>query len=213
MNSDPTPAQIQGTAKRNEGNSGLYQLAGDLHHERLVSSYFNWNGTRAGQIFAKDAPREQGICDFIREHVRTHPGGRVAIVGNSWGGHTALAVCRQLLDSPCPLAIDFVVFLDASSAGGRLQVQAAPKGLPINVDRTTNYFTRNLFVWKQWSQDRRIEHIDLGDAKRGFMENGIPAYAAQFDFAAHVAAEWDEKVHTDIKRRLLALVDESQAAE
>ena len=30
IDSDPTPAQIDGTAARNEGNSGLFRFAGDI---------------------------------------------------------------------------------------------------------------------------------------------------------------------------------------
>ena len=48
--------------------------------------------------------------------------------------------------------------------------------------------------------------FDLGDPKQGYMTSGVPAYAAPFDFAAHVAAEWDPKIHADIERRLLEIV-------
>ena len=44
-------------------------------------------------------------------------GDRVAIVGNSWGGHTALEVLQQLGTGEAPLAVHLVVFLDASSTG------------------------------------------------------------------------------------------------
>src|SRR5262245_10098392 len=92
MDSDPSREQIEGTARRREGNSGLYQLAGDLRGERVSAEYFNWNGTRAGRLEEPAPPRSKAIADFVRAHLQDHPRDRVAIIGNSWGGHTALDV-------------------------------------------------------------------------------------------------------------------------
>src|SRR5262245_48454471 len=110
IDSDPTPAQIGGTAGRREGNSGLYRLAGDLAGDLVVPEYFNWNGTRAGEIKMKDPPGPRGITEFVCRHLQEHPADRLALVGNSWGGHTALEVVRQLRESETPLAVNLVVF-------------------------------------------------------------------------------------------------------
>ena len=55
-------------------------------------------------------------------------------------------------------------------------------------------------------RDKRLETIDLGDPDAGYMREGRPAYNAPFNFEAHVAAEWDERIHADIERRLLDLL-------
>lgn len=203
MDSDPTPAQITGTAARNAGNSGLYRLRGDLQHPQIVTEYFNWNGTRASQINSQPAPQARVIVDSIRQHVRHHPQDRVVLVGNSWGGHTTYEVCQQLVDSPAPIAIDYAVFLDPSSTG-RAE-SARPKQIPINVNRATNFHTRNLFGWGKLPKDERIENIDLGDARHGFQTPNGPAYNSTFDFNAHVAAEWDERIHAAIRTRIADL--------
>ncbi|HVV99673.1 MAG TPA: hypothetical protein VHB77_05015, partial [Planctomycetaceae bacterium] len=167
MDSDPSPEQIAGTAKGNEGNSGLYRLAGEMGGERCVAEYFNWNGTRAGHIRDKKPPLSEAVVEAIRTHLAEHPGDRLAIVGNSWGGHTALDVCQKLCSVDCPLAVQELVLLDPSSAGrARLESNA----LPVNVNRVTNYYTRNLFGWRKWVEDRRLEHIDLGDPAKGYMQ-------------------------------------------
>jgi pimeloyl-ACP methyl ester carboxylesterase len=204
MDSDPTPAQIAGTAPRNVGNSGLYQLYQDLRTRQIDAEYFNWNGTRAGEINATPPPLAHGIAGVIREHLQQQPQDRLAIVGNSWGGHTAWEVCEQLYRSELPLAIDHVIFLDPSSTGRSKTVR--PEQLPLNVKQATNYFTRNLFVWRSWPGERRLENIDLGDPEHGYMQNGVPAYQATFNFSAHVAAEWDSRVHREISARLLQLI-------
>ena len=208
IDSDPTPAQIAGTSARNEGNSGLYRFAGDIALERVIPEYFNWNGTRAGNIRAKDSPGPHGIADSVRQHVQKFPGDRVAIVGNSWGGHTALEVVQQLREGEAPLAVNLVVFLDASSAG---RGTARPKALPANVNRAVSYYTRSVVVWGKWNAGRRLENIDLADPANRFMVDGQPPYNAPFDIHGHVAAEWDEEIHADIKRRLLALLPPQRA--
>ncbi len=204
MDSDPTPEQIAGKAPRNAGNSGLYRLRSDLQHPQIVTEYFNWNGTRAGQIHAQPAPQATVITGAIRQHVRQHPRDLVIIVGNSWGGHTTYEVCQELVDSPAPVAIDYVVFLDPSSTG-RADT-SRPTRLPININRSTNIYTRNLFGWGKWPKESRIENIDLGDEKHGFLTKGGPAYNSTFDFSAHVAAEWDERIHAEIHKRIADLV-------
>jgi pimeloyl-ACP methyl ester carboxylesterase len=206
IESDPTAEQIAGTAGRNEGNSGLYRLAGDLAQEQVIPEYFNWNGTRAGKIRDKDPPRARGIADFIDGHLQKFPGDRVAIVGNSWGGHTALEVVRLLSSGERPLALNLVVFLDASSTG---RGPAKPKALPVNVNRAVSYFTHNAFVWGKWDAGSRLENIDLGDAARRSSHGRDFDYSAAFDVRAHAAAEWDEEIHADIRRRLLDLLPRS----
>jgi len=201
--SDPSAEQIAGTAQRGEGNSGLFRLAGDITRERMLPEYFNWNGTRAGKIKDKNPPRSRGIAEFIRAHLQNFPGDRVAIVGNSWGGHTALEVLQQLSDAGEPLAIRLVVFLDASSTG---RGPAHPKDLPVCANTAVSYFTHNAFVWGMWHAGARLKNIDLGDPAERFMKQGGPAYDAKFNFQAHVAAEWDENIHNDIQARLLDLL-------
>jgi hypothetical protein len=203
MDSDPTPAQLAGTAKRG-GNSGLYRLQGDIQHERITTKYFNWNGTQAGQIKSKPKADITQIVDTIRGHVDKHPRDTVILIGNSWGGHTAWDVCQSLVESDAPVAIDYVVFLDPASTG---RANAArPKQLPINIKRATNIYTRNVFGWRRWPDEARIENIDLGNPVTGYLEKGGPAYDSAFDFSAHVAAEWDEKIHAAIKRKIFDLL-------
>jgi pimeloyl-ACP methyl ester carboxylesterase len=199
IDSDPTAEQIDGTARRFEGNSGLYRLAGDLAVERVIPEYFNWNGTRAGKIKDKNPPQARGIAAFIRQHLHDFPADRVAIIGNSWGAHTALEALQHLGGNETPQAVHLAVFLDPSSTG---RVPIAAKSLPINVNRAVNYYTRNMFVWGKWDAGPRLKNIDLGDPDSGYTVNGEPAYHAKFNMQAHIAAEWDEQIHEDIARHL-----------
>jgi pimeloyl-ACP methyl ester carboxylesterase len=201
--SDPTAAQIDGTAKRHEGNSGLYRFAGDMARERVLPEYFNWNGTRAGNLHEKAPPKSRKIAEFIREHLQKFPGDRVAIVGNSWGGHTALEVLQELSAGEWPVAVDLAVFLDPSSTG---RGAPRPKALPLCANHAVSYCTRNAFVWGKWNAGPRLKNIDLGDPAEGFLTQGGPAYNAAFNLPAHVAAEWDERIHKDIQARLLDLL-------
>ncbi len=204
MNSDPTPGQISGTALKNEGNSGMYQLCRELQHAPwCTAEYFNWNGTRAGEIARPNSPGAGGIAAAIAAHIQAQPNDRTAIVGNSWGGHTAVETARELLHRDAPLALDRLVLIDASSTG---RVGGPINTLPVNVNQTVNYFTHNVFVWGRNLGGRTIEHVDLGDPQAGFRQSGGPAYDAAFDFAAHVSAEWDTRIHADVKRRLAAIL-------
>jgi len=205
MDSDPTAAQMNRTARRHEGNSGMYRLMSDLKHPAVSAKYFNWNGTEAGEIKSPQPPGPHAICNCIRLHVQQAPTSRVIVVGNSWGGHTAWEVCHQLVESSEPVAIDYVVFLDPSSAGRA--GNGRPAKLPVNVNQASNFHTRNLFGWKSWPKESRLENIDLGDQKHGFLTPGGPAYDSAFDFSAHVAAEWDERIHTEMRRRILTFVE------
>lgn len=200
FDSDPTPSQIAGTSVRGLGNSGLYQLRADLLTDKLQPEYFNWNGTRAGKIAAESPPLSQGIADYVRKECEPRK-RRLVIVGNSWGGHTACEVCEQLQMEPS-VRVDCLILLDPSSAGRETPI---PKHLCENVAVCTNYTTRNLFVWGKWVQEPRITHVDLGHPDAGYLRDGRK-YDATFDFQAHVAAEWDDRIHQDIRRRLLDAV-------
>ncbi|MEZ5939993.1 MAG: hypothetical protein R3C18_01290 [Planctomycetaceae bacterium] len=200
LDSDPTPAQIEGTAQRGVGNSGMFQLAGDLKEHALECCYFNWNGTTAGDINVEMPPLSDGIAQHIRttcEHV--HP-AQLIIVGNSWGGHTACEVC-DLLNAEPKVPVDFLVLLDPSSTG---RTTSVPKALPENVKVARNYSTRNVFAWGKWIAEPRITFVDLGDPEAGFLRDPY-RYDSKFDFQAHVAAEWDMKIHRDIQQRILDL--------
>lgn len=208
MDSDPTARQIAGTATRKEGNSGLYRLRGDLSRKQVIPEYFNWNGSRAGELAASGSGDVSNITNFIEMHLTRCPHDRVAIVGNSWGGHTAWEVLTQLHERKPQAEISLAVFLDGSSTG-RANLQR--KSLPSNVSQSLNIFTRNSFVWGKISATAtRLENVDLGDPTRGFLKQSGPAYQASLNFKAHVAAEWDEEVHALIRRRLLSLLPENK---
>lgn len=202
IDSDPTPAQIAGTARRGEGQSGMFQLAGDLAAKGLATEYFNWNGTRAGKISEK-APSSAGIVQWIREHHAKFPRQRLTIVANSWGGHTAWEVCEALAEAEIP--IELALFLDASSTGRAKS--ARPARLPKCIQSARNYYTRNLFGWREWPDEARLVNIDLGDPKQGFLVEGGPKYDSSFDVKAHIHAEWDQRIHEELVTQLVKLVD------
>jgi hypothetical protein len=102
IDSDPTPEQIEGVSPRGQGQSGLFQMASDLNETGVTAEYFNWNGTRAGKINEKP-PLAAGIAQFIRVRHAEHPEERLAIVANSWGGHTAIEVCQALSAPEIPI--------------------------------------------------------------------------------------------------------------
>ncbi|HBH52237.1 MAG TPA: hypothetical protein DDY91_10125 [Planctomycetaceae bacterium] len=204
MDSDPTPEQLAGTARRDQGNSGLYRLRADLQESDVEAVYFNWNGTRAGELAHPQPPHARAIVDCLREHGRESPRDRLAVVGNSWGGHTAYEVARTLAASDRPLALDLVVFLDPSSTGRAL---VPPRNRPITINRSVNYYTRNRFVWGPLKIAENHDNIDLGDPSTGYLRPDGAKYQSPFDFPAHVAAEWDERIHSDIRRRLMELCE------
>jgi hypothetical protein len=199
IDSDPTPEQIAGTAARGEGNSGPFQLRGDLLADGYAAEYFNWNGTRAGEIESEPAPLAGGIARSIRERHADTPDAPIVIVGNSWGGHTAWEVCGLLSDEPA-IEVELVVFLDPSSLARASTIR--PDSLPECVQSAATYFTRNAGGWGAWEGEPRIENIDLGDPANGFLIPGGPAYDATFSIQAHIAAEWDERIHGDIRARI-----------
>lgn len=206
MNSDPTPRQIRGTAQRMEGNSGLYRLRDDLKlHPQVIAEYFNWNGSRAGELKSSGKGDIAAIGRLLEQHADRQPGDRLAVVGNSWGSHTAWEVVQQLHKRRPELAIELAVFLDGSSTG---RGPFDRKVLPANISQTMNIFTRNSFVWGKLAAPNRVLNVDLGDPAQGFLKKGI-AYNSAFNFEAHVFAEWDERIHALIHRRLLELLPES----
>lgn len=201
FDSDPSPAQLNGTIPRGRGNSGMYQLAGDLRETGLRAEYFNWNGTRAGELNRPgEPPTPRGIATYIREARERLQCRRLVVIGNSWGGHSACEVCEHLQSDP-PVEIDLLLLLDPSSTGRETPV---PTAVSANVRQVTSYCTRNMFVWGKWLEDERITHIDLGDVNQPFYRRGV-GYEARFNFQAHVAAEWDEQIHADICQRVLGV--------
>ena len=182
----------------------MYRLCRDLQEgDGIAAEYFNWNGTRAGNIRMRKPPMAAGIARFLRERRSKHPDERLVIVGNSWGGHTAREVCEQLAEAPA-VPIEEVVFLDPASLGRTVNGKR-PGGLPPNVSHAVNYFTRHKLSWRHWPDEPRVENIDLGDPKHGFLIEKGPHYDSPIDFKAHVAAEWDEYIHLDIRRRIRKL--------
>ena len=204
IDSDPTADQIAGKARRGVGNSGMFQLAADLRMEGVAAEYFNWNGTPAGKMNAQPAPLSRGIAAHLRKRHREHPQDRLAIVGNSWGGHTAWEV-SQLLDEEPKVPLDLAVFLDPSSVG-RFD-KAQPEKLPGSLRKAVMLATRNALTWKSWANEPRAEFIDLGDPASGFLRKSGPAYDSLFDVKAHINAEWDETIHKDIRARLLKVAE------
>jgi len=201
FDSDPTPAQLNGTAKRGVGNSGMYQLRGDLLRRNLSADYFNWNGTAAGHINDDNPPGAAVIVQHIRRHVREHPSCRLGLVGNSMGGHTAWEVCEQLDRGEPRVSVKLLVLLDPSSSV-RVQEVKRPEKLPANVEAGVQYASRNIVIWRPLPDEKRILNIDLADPQHGFLRPGGPNYAAVFDPNAHIGAEWDDRIHADICRRL-----------
>lgn len=200
FDSDPTPPQLDGTARRGEGNSGLFQLRNDLRRDNLSAEYFNWNGTPAGEIGAENPPGPTAIVMHLRQRLRDNPTAKITIVGNSWGGHTAWEVCQLAAESQPELKIPLVVFLDPSSAGR--PDSKRPSSLPKNIVTAVQYASRNVVVWAPWHNEPRVMGIDLADPKHGFLRNGGPPYGAILDPRSHVGAEWDEQIHRDIQTRI-----------
>jgi pimeloyl-ACP methyl ester carboxylesterase len=209
FDSEPTADQIAGKAPRGVGNSGMFQLADDLRKDGVSAVYFNWNGNPAGKMNAQPAPLSKGIAEHLRKHHQEHPQDRLAIVGNSWGGHTAWEVTQLLADEPA-VPLDLVVFLDPSSVG-RFD-KAQPEKLPSNIRKAVTLATRNALGWKKWANEPRAEFVDLGDPANGFLKKPGPAYDSLFDVKAHIAAEWDDAIHKEIRTRLLKVATQQPAS-
>ena len=84
-----------------------------------------------------------------------------------------------------------------------------PTALPDNVKRAINYYTHNAFGWRDQLKSTRLTNIDLGDPQHGFLVPGGPQYDAAFNLSAHIAAEWDERLHAAIRRKIAGVVDAS----
>lgn len=131
--SDPSPAQVAGKSGRG-GNSGLWRLKGDLlEHNHIAAEYFNWNGTRAGQIDATDPGGARLIAHLIRQRHAEHPDAAVILVGNSWGGHTAWQVCQLLAGAEIEERVGTQQSIDSS----RLQplIDTGPRDAAVGDDR------------------------------------------------------------------------------
>jgi len=191
--SDASADQLSNKAKHGEGNSGMYQLTGELKKAGIDSLFFNWNGTSAGHYNDKVAPGAKAIVAAIHSACEKNKKLHLVLVGHSWGGHTMLEVATRLNSEPVKM-IDLAIGIDPSSFG----LDENPKQLPPNIRRLVYFHTRNAFVWPEWKGEKRVDAIDLGDPKRGFMKKGSPNYAAPFDFDAHNAIEWDERVHSEV---------------
>lgn len=205
--SDASPEQIDRKSVRGRGNSGMYQLAGDLTSAGLRTEFFNWNGTRAGKFTHKDAPGASGIVSFIRGMNDQGRLKHLVVVGHSWGGHTMLEVAEKLGSDP-QIHISLAIGVDPSS----LSRGKRPKDLPSSIDACVIYHTRNAFVWGAWENCDRVENIDLGDSANGFKALNGRDYAAKLDIAAHNAAEWDEAIQKDIVRRIKGVVSSPSIA-
>ena len=225
---DNWPARLDGEATVDFGDSSKIWPS----HDGIVADYFNWNGSRAGNLYKPNPPGAAHIAQVIRQQHTDRPHAPIIIVGNSWGGHTAWEVCRLLngqsipngahldlngtnpaeavetkkaearADEKTPLRVERVLFLDPSSLGRNGAFK--PTVLPDNIAQAVNYFTHNSFGWQAWPDEPRIENIDLGDPTNGFIRPGGPQYDSAFNFRAHVAAEWDNRIHTDIRKRIAA---------
>jgi hypothetical protein len=76
-----------------------------------------------------------------------------------------------------------------------------------------NYFTRHKLSWRYWPDEPRVENIDLGDPRFGYLVEDGPPYDSAVNFEAHVFAEWDERIHSDIRRRIRQLRERSALIE
>ena len=203
FDSDPSAEQIAGTAQRGSGNSGIFQLKGDLDAAGLECKFFNWNGTVAGQFGKNDPAGAAEIASWIEKRAAETSNTEFIFLGHSWGAHTLFDVASQISDSSS-IRVPFAVMLDASSA----LRGASPSKLPENIVTLVNYHTGNMFCWGPLKSERKVKNINLGEPTNGFMENGFPKYGSAFDISAHVSAEWDQKIHRDIYLRILAVVGE-----
>ena len=197
FDSDPSPAQIEKKSVRGRGNSGMYQLAGDIAARKIATQFFNWNGTAAGKYTQKNAPGASGIATFIRDIHANNPLKHLILVGHSWGGHTVIDVAKELANDP-PIEVALAVCVDPSSFSRGQR----PAELPSTIRSCVIYYTHNAFVWGPWLNSNRVENVDLGDAANGFKPKHGRNYSAKFDVSAHTASEWDEGIHEDVLHRI-----------
>ena len=208
FDSDPTPAQIEGGAWPGMGNSGMFQLMGDLKSKGVDCSFYNWNGTDAGHIKDKEAPGAKRIVSDMLSRAASKPNTKFIMVGHSWGGHTLFEVAGELsASSLVNVEIVHAAVIDASSL-----MRGERKKLPTNVASLDNYFTANMFCWGVWKDESRVNNIELGDPQNGFMVDGQPNYASSFDTSAHTHAEWDAKLHAEICDNILNIVNQSSSS-
>jgi pimeloyl-ACP methyl ester carboxylesterase len=195
--SDASADQISNKAMRGQGNSGMYQLMGDLKKAGFTTLFFNWNGTSAGHYNDDHAPGAKAIAAAIRDAYAKHKKEHLVLIGHSWGGHTMLEVAQRLNSEP-PIKIELAIGIDPTSFG----LGERARQLPSNIGRLVSFRSRNAFGWTSWKDETRVEPIDLGNPANGYMKNGNPDYAAAFDLTAHNAIEWDERVHAELISRI-----------
>ena len=124
-------------------------------------------------------------------------------MANSGGGHTTWEVSKTLAKPA--ISIEMTVFLDPSAIGRSSTTR--PATLSSSIKSARNYYTRNVFGWREWPHEVRLVNIDLGDEKSGFLIPGGPKYNAALDPQAHIAAEWDPRIHQEITKYLVELFD------
>jgi pimeloyl-ACP methyl ester carboxylesterase len=204
--SDASADQISNKAQRGQGNSGMYQMMGGLKTAGFSTIFFNWNGTSAGHYNDRNAPGAKAIAASIRDAFAKNKIEHLVLVGHSWGGHTMLEVAQELNSQPV-IKIELAIGVDPSSLGrGESTGQ-----LPPNIDKLVYFRTGNAFCWSGWKDEPRVECIDLGNPANGFMHGGKADYAAVFDVSAHMAVEWDERVHAELVSRIKKNVAEKRA--
>ena len=201
MDSDPTEAQIAGKEMRGSGNSGMFQLVGDLKEKGFECSFYNWNGTEAGNGKAEDAPGAKQIADDMTLLAQETDNLEFLLVGHSWGGHTIMDVATLLKENQL-VSITKAIVVDPSSTMRGKRAESLPENIP----QMDNYYTANTFCWGEWKDEQpRINNVFLGDPENGFCVDGHPNYAGFFDWKAHVATEWDQKIHAAIIEKLEAI--------
>lgn len=202
FDSDPTPAQLDGTAPPGTGRSGLYQLSRDLKQQGIAARFFNWDGSGPGEMGQGNPPGAAAIAKFLRDYHNEHADVPLVVVGNSWGGQTAVEVVTLLAQGDSPTPIVQLHLMDASSF---LRSFVGLPAVPENVQAVTNYYTHNAITTGALADDERVENIDLGDGANGFLRDDWGHYDATNDWRAHVLVEWDPLIHRDIERRILRL--------
>jgi pimeloyl-ACP methyl ester carboxylesterase len=202
FDSDPTPAQLGGSARRGTGRSGLYQLSQDLEGRGVATRFFNWDGSGPGEMGRQSPPGAAAIAKFLRDYHNEHPNVPLVVVGNSWGGQTALESVTLLSRGEKPTPIAQLVLCDASSF---LRSLSGLPAVPKNVVAVTNYYSHNAITTGPLVGDERVENIDLGDPGNGFLREEWARYDSTNEWRAHILVEWDPLIHQDIERRIVEL--------